>query len=176
MYPPSPQNVSDYENQQLLVAQAINNYWQPIQTWSTVALVISQNGLALSTSAGVILVILAFYAYLISRQEKSQTLILYRKLPEQDRTLIKAVDNASKQQTPTTEGIATELQKLTQTVPDKTWLTEKLDEAQRIGLIQKTLANKNDQPAFVWKSVVSKEIINFKIFLDLYRRINLQRH
>ena len=42
MYPPSSQNVSDYENQQLVVAQAITNYWQPIQTWSTIALAISR--------------------------------------------------------------------------------------------------------------------------------------
>ncbi len=172
MYPSSPQNVSEAENQQLLMAQAINNYWQPIQTWSTVALAISQNGLSLSLFAGVILVILVFYAYLINRQEKSQTLILYEKLPEQDKMLIKAVNNATKQQNPTTEGIAGELQKLTLTVPDRTWLTEKLDEAERIGLIQKALANRNDQPAFVWKSLVSKFNISFKIFLDLSRRFH----
>ncbi len=154
MYPSSPQNVAPAEDEQLPIAQAITSYWQPIQTWSTVALAISQNGLALSASASILLVILIIYAYLMKRQEKSQTLILYKKLPEQDRTLISALDNASKQQNPTTEGISTELQKLTQTVPDKTWLTEKLNDAERIGLIQKTLINKNDQPAFLWKSLV----------------------
>jgi hypothetical protein len=45
MYPSSPQGVSDAEAQELPFAQAINNYWQPIQTWSTIALAISQNGL-----------------------------------------------------------------------------------------------------------------------------------
>ena len=34
MYPSTNENITAYENQELPVAQAINNYWQPLQTWT----------------------------------------------------------------------------------------------------------------------------------------------
>ena len=59
MYP-SSQEISEAENQELPVALAINNYWQPIKTWSSVALFISQNGFVLSSLA------IAFLVFLVS--------------------------------------------------------------------------------------------------------------
>ena len=156
MYPPSPQNVSDYENQQLPIAQAITNYWQPIQTWSTVALAISQNGIALSATASIFLVVLVVYAIFSSWKEKNQVLVLFNKLSDNDKTLIRAVDKASKQQNPTTENIAAEIQKITQTVTDESSLTERLDAAERIGLVKKVLINKQDQPAVAWRSLIPR--------------------
>ena len=156
MYPSSPESVSEAENQELLTAQAISSYWQPIQTWSTVALTISQNGLTLSATASIFLVMLVIYAFFSLWQEKNQVLVLFQKLSNHDKTLIKAVENASKQQNPTTECIAAELQKLTQTVTDEVALTERLDAAEKIGLIKKVLVNKQDQPALAWKSLVPR--------------------
>ena len=152
MYPPSPQNVSDYENQQLPIAQAITNYWQPIQTWSTVALAISQNGLALSAGATTMLVLLIIYALYLNRKEKLGLLNLYRKLPTQNQLLITAVANAQKQGTTTIDGIAEELDKLTTTQTDRAWLKEKLAEAEDTGLIEKALVNREDQPSLAWRS------------------------
>ncbi len=38
MYPTSNQTVADDENQEMPIAREINNYWQPIRTWSVITL------------------------------------------------------------------------------------------------------------------------------------------
>ena len=162
MYPPSPQNFSDAEAQELLFASAINNYWQPIQTWSTIALTISQNGLALSAATAAILIALIIYRLILSQQEKASLLTLYSKLPTETQTLIKAVQEAQEQNNPTTQGIADQLQKLTKLSPDQTWLNQKFDELQNAGLIKKTLINQNDNPALAWKNQIHQKTILFK--------------
>jgi hypothetical protein len=154
MYPPSTQNVSEAEAQLLPVAQAINNYWQSIQTWSTISLAISQNGLALSAVTSAILIVLIVYRLILIQQEKASLLILYKKLPLETQTLIQAVQNADKQKNPTTQGIADQLKELTDQSPIQTWLNEKLNELQNTGIIKKTLINKEDNPAFVWKNQI----------------------
>ncbi|MBE3116916.1 exosortase/archaeosortase family protein [Candidatus Bathyarchaeota archaeon] len=162
MYPSSPQGVSEAEAQELPIANAINNYWQPIQTWSTIALAISQNGLALSTGATAILVLLILYAAYLDRKEKLALLNLYRKLPTQNQLIIKAVTNAKNINKPTTQAITLEYQKLSQTPTTETWITQKLNEAENIGLIKKILINKDDNPALAWKNQIPQKTILFK--------------
>ena len=157
MYPPSSQEVSGYEIQQLTVAQAITNYWQPIQTWSTVALTISQNGLTLSATTSAILIALIIYNFILSHQEKNSLLILFSKLPKRNQLLIKAIENAKKQGTPTTQAISDELNKLTNTPTDMETLKRELGEAEKAGLIEKTLINKFDEPAYSWRSLLPEQ-------------------
>jgi exosortase len=162
MYPESAQNLSEAETQLLPIAQAINNYWAPIQTWSTVALAISQNGLALSATASALLIALIVYSLILAQQEKTQLLTLYKKLPLETQKLIKAVQETQKQNNPTTQGIADQLQQLTNQPPDPTWLKEKLDELQNAGLIKQTLVSQNDNPALAWKNQIPQKTILFK--------------
>ncbi len=61
MYPQSTADVPQAEKTLLVVAEASNNYWQPIKTWTTISLTISQNGLALSTIAVAMLVVLLIF-------------------------------------------------------------------------------------------------------------------
>ena len=137
MYPPSPQNYTDAEAQELPIANTINNFWTPIQTWSTIALTISQNGLALSAAATTILALLILYALYLDRKDKLALLNLYRKLSTQDQLIIKAVTNAQNNDTPTTQAITIEYQKLSQTPTPETWITQKLNEAESAGTIKK---------------------------------------
>jgi len=167
MYPSSSQNVSEAENQELPIANAINSYWAPIQTWSTIALSISQNGLALSAGATAILVLLILYAAYLDRKEKLALLNLYRKLPTQNQLIIKAVTNAKNIHNPTTQAITLEYQKLTQTPTSETWIAQKLAEAENAGLIKKITANKNDEPTIQWKNQVpSKQSIFKRLHLN----------
>jgi len=156
MYPSSPQNVSQAEAQELPVANAINNYWQPIQTWSTIALGISQNGFALSAGATAILVFLILCAVYFNRKEKLALLNLHLKLPSQDQLVMKAVTNAENMHNPTTHAITLEFQKITQTPTSETWVAQKLTEAENAGLINKILINKDDNPALAWKNQIPK--------------------
>ena len=161
-YPQSPQDVKEAQNQLLPIATAINGYWQPIQTWTTIALTISQNGLALSASTTVALIALVIYELLLRQQDRQSLLRLYAKLPTQTQQLTPAVTNAQKQHTPTTTAIAAELEKLTNTPTNQTWLTEKLSEAENAGLIKKATANINDEPTIQWENQIptKKSIFN----------------
>jgi len=156
-YPASHQNVSNAETQELPVANAINNYWQPIQTWSIVALSISQNGLALSAGATTILVLLIFYAIYLDRKDKLALLNLYRKLPLQDQLIIKAVNNTKNTNNPTTQAITLAYQKLSKTPTAETWIAQKLTEAENAGTIKKILINKDDNPALAWKNQIPEK-------------------
>jgi hypothetical protein len=88
----------------------------------------------------------------LDRKEKLGFLTLYRKLPTQNQLLIKAVTNAQTQGNPTIDGIAKEIDKLTNTQTDGAWLKEKLMEAENAGLIGKVLVNREDQPSLAWRS------------------------
>lgn len=159
MYPNSPSDISNIRTKELLIAKSINNYWQPIQTWNTITLAISQNGLVLSAATTIALIMLILYRLILINQEKSSILILYNKLPTKNQLLIKAIQKAKKQGSPTTEQIAKELTKQNNTQIDRDSLRRDLEEAEKIGLIEKQLVNNNDQPAIAWKSLLPERNI-----------------
>lgn len=152
VYPASPGGVVQAEELLLPIAEQVNNYWQPLKTWTAIALAISQNGLGLSAVTVALLVALIVYRLILNRQEKTSLLILYKKLPTQTQQLITAVQGAQKQGNPTTEGIAQEIEKQTNTPAHSAWLKEKLNEAENTGLIKKVLVNCEDKPAYAWRS------------------------
>ncbi len=149
-YPQYPQNLTEAENLLQPVAEDVNGYWQPIQTWSPVAFALSQNGLGLAAAAAAVLVALIVNEVYQNRREKASLKTLYSKLPRQMQLLILAVINAQKKGKPTTSGVAGELQKIAESPTSETWLKEKLQEAQNAGLIQQSLASSNDEPAIHW--------------------------
>jgi exosortase len=161
-YPKTPEQVPEAETQLLPFATAINNYWQPIQTWTQIALVLSQNGLTLSVGTAALLVVILFYQAFQNRQDWLSMLRLYGKLPEQDKLLIKAVQQATKLGTPTTANIANQMQELTKTPASTSLMAERLQEAANAGLIKKTIANNADEPTITWKSQLPEKTFQFK--------------
>jgi exosortase/archaeosortase family protein len=156
IYPKSASDVPASESLLLPIAKEVNDYWQPIKTWTTIALTISQNGLALSAATTILLVAFIIYRLFLNLQEKSSLLTLYNKLPTKNQLLLKAVQNAKKQGTPTIRGIADELEKQTNTIVDVEQLKEELQEAQKIGLIENDLVNREDKPTLAWRSLLPK--------------------
>ncbi|MDR0797198.1 MAG: exosortase/archaeosortase family protein, partial [Nitrososphaerota archaeon] len=99
----------DAENQQIPVAKAINDYWQPLRTWSTITLMVSQNGLPLLTGVIILFILLILYTVYLDINEKNSLLGLYHKLSVQDQLLIKAINDVGNN---STEAIVVEYQKL----------------------------------------------------------------
>ncbi len=151
-YPKSSQYVAAFEAQLLPFAIAINNYWQPIKTWTQVALAISQNGLFLSIITAGLLVVILFYQMSFNMQERLSLLKLYGKLSAQDRLLIRSVGEASRTGDSTTTGIANRLQEFTKAPVAVDQLAGKLEEVAQAGLIRKVIASKADVPTVAWKS------------------------
>jgi exosortase len=144
-YPASPAQVADSENQELPIAVAINNYWQPIKTWSTVALTISQNGLVLSTGALAIFAVLVVYSSYLSVRDMRSLLTLQKKLPAQDQRLLDIVSRNT-----TTQAITAEFQKISPNPVLEAYVVDKLAEMEKAGLIRKKLVNRNDNPVLAW--------------------------
>jgi exosortase/archaeosortase family protein len=154
VYPESPDDVKQYEELLLPIAKSINDYWQPIKTWTAVALTISQNGLALSAATIALLVAFVIYRLIIYRQEKSSLLILYGKLPITKQQLIQAVQEAQREGNSTTQGIADQLNKQPNKKTTSEQLCSELEEAEKVGLIGKSVINHQDKPAYAWKSLL----------------------
>jgi exosortase len=153
-YPKSTSQVPQDKRLLLPIAKEINDYWQPIKTWTTIALTISQNGLALSATTTALLMTLIIYRLILAQQEKASLLTLYNKLPAKNQLLIKAVQNAKKQKNPTIHGIADELNKLTNTPTDLVQLQADLQDAEKVGLIDRALVNREDKPAYAWRNLI----------------------
>jgi len=148
--PSRGQSIYQLEADELPVAQAINSYWQPIQTWSTVALALSQNGLGLSAGAAAMLVLLVALQIYLNRREKQALSILFKKIPTQDQLLIKTV---GKTKNATTQALTTEFQRLSSSsMPiSQSRINQKLNEADRTGLIKKAVVSRDDKPFLIWK-------------------------
>ena len=153
-YPQSTSQVLQDELLLLPIAKEINDYWQPIKTWTTIALTISQNGLVLSTITTALLMVLIVYRLILAQQEKASLLTLYNKLPTNKQLLTKAVQNAKKLKNPTIQGIADELNRLANTPIDIEQLRADLQDAEKIGLIDRILVNKEDKPEFAWRNLI----------------------
>ncbi len=156
MYPKQTLDLAPTENTLIQFAEAINNYWKPMKTWAAITLVISENGLALSTATTVALVFLILYALYLDRQEKQSLLTLNKKLSTQDQILLKAVQNT---ELASTNEVSEEFQKLTNTSIIIDEVLKKLEEIEKTGLIKKVIKNYRDRPFILWKSQVSKNLI-----------------
>jgi exosortase len=156
-FPSATENLTAAENSLQPIAQAINNYWQPIQTWTVVALALSENGLALSVVASVVFAAVILYAVFYDWKERKLLLNLYGKLSEQDKNIVKAVVNGQRRGNPTNEGIVAELEKLTNSAFDRMCLTEKLFEAEDAGLVKEVIGNRNDEPIVQWINQVPQK-------------------
>ncbi|MDR0797201.1 MAG: hypothetical protein LBE70_00560, partial [Nitrososphaerota archaeon] len=120
-----------------------------LKTWSAITLVISQNGLVLSSGAAAVLIIIFLYAVYLDMNEKRSLLTLYRKLPSQDQLLIQAINNAGK--SASTKDITIEFQKLSTLPITEQHVTQKLKEAETHGLITQIINNSQDTPVLTWK-------------------------
>jgi exosortase/archaeosortase family protein len=163
-YPKSTSEVANYETMLIPIAQTINDSWQPIKTWTTIALTISQNGLALSATTTALLMALIIYRLILNQQEKASLLTLYNKLPIKKQQLIKAVQNAKKHAAPTIDIIANELTKQSDLQTNPKQLKQDLEEAEKIGILKKIVVNHEDKPSFAWISLLPERNF-FKILL-----------
>lgn len=155
MYP-SPQDIFKAENQELSVALAVNNYWQPIESWSLAALTMSQNGLVLSSATTAFFVLFVLYAVFANENQKLSLLLSYKKLSEQKQHLIKAIENVKDKKNITNQAIINEFQQISRKPVSETLLLDEMSQIENAGLVRKVLENKGDTPFLLWKIQLPK--------------------
>lgn len=148
-YPQTMDELADLKNQLVVLATAITNYWQPIETWSQATMVISQNGLALSSGATIALAATLVYYVAEARRTKKTNLIAARKLADSSREIVLAVQ---KTRPATLENLAATIKTSTKEKISKEQLEQRLRELEKTGIIRSSVQSFNDVPMQTWRT------------------------
>ena len=155
VFPETPKNIQEIEEKMLPFAKAIVNHWQPIKTWTQIALALSQNGPTLITITTLTLTTI-ITAWVIQQQlQKKTNQKAYRKLPEKDKKILQAIKEANKNHKGTTQEIASAYKRLNEEKIKLETLHETLSNLEEAGLTKQTITNENDQPILKWKTNIS---------------------
>jgi len=154
-YPENSEDIPETENMLLSFGKTIANYWQPIRTWSTIALTIAQNGHLLITIPTAFIVAILIVQIIQKQREKKSNLKIYNKLPsEKDKLILKTVHQTAKKNQPTANSIALHYQKLSGKKTELDLLIKKLKEAEKVNLIKRDITSREDEPTLTWKSQI----------------------
>lgn len=151
-YPPTSQNITEVENQLQPFATAIANHWEPIKTWTQIALMMSKNGLTLTAAAVALLVAAVIFNTIEKIKAKKANTNFYNKLSTTSKVTIDAVAQAEKKYVPTLENITKTYQTLNLETTTKERLLQELVGFEKAGLVSNQIANKQDEPIQIWKS------------------------
>jgi exosortase/archaeosortase family protein len=152
VYPTNLKNLADIENQLVLVADAIATYWQPIKTWSQVALAISRNDNRLMALSSVVFILTIAYYGLKRKKKRNQNTVLFKKLSESDQQLIWSVEQSEIKTLPTFENISKTYENLRTEKTSKDDLLQRLSVMEKIGMVKSSYANKQDTPVHIWRA------------------------
>jgi len=150
----NPENIHIIEEQLLPFGQAIASYWQPIKTWSQIALLIAQNGNTLITITTIALLGIVGIQVIKNQKEKKSNLKVYNKLGSEERLILQAVHQATQKAKPTGNTIASSYQKLAKKTIQLSLLIEKLSAAEEASLIKREITSQDDEPVLIWKNQV----------------------
>jgi len=154
-YPDTLEDLPEVENQLLTVATEIASYWQPIKTWSQVALLISQNGDELIISTITLIgVVLALYTF-ERRKERKLNATSYQKLSKPNKQIIDAVHRTEKNTVPTLNNISETYENIAGKKVDKEELLQKISKIEKTGIIKRKIADKQDEPVQTWRTECS---------------------
>lgn len=151
-YPRDLDDLSEIKQQLFTVASEVVNYWQPVKTWSQITMLISQNGIALSAlAASLVAMPIAIYYYDKTRQRKANA-TSYPKLSRLSRQIIDATKKAEKGQILTLENMRLKVEETTGTPLDADQLLQELSELESMRIIERSIANSNDNPVQTWRA------------------------
>jgi len=138
------------ESQILPIAKTIAEDWQPIKTWSQVALIISQNGDRLTAVTTAILAAIFALRLFETAKERKQNTNTYRKLPQASKQVIEAVCNAKGMKLSTLENISKAHNQISGATMAKEELQKMLNETEKFDLVRQDIASKQDEPVQIW--------------------------
>lgn len=139
----------------LVFANSINNYWQPIKTWSQISLSISKTSdMLLPISFGLLLCVGGFWV--VNKKQSGKTkLKIYHKLPKIDKLILESI--ASIDGVPSPTNILNAYEKIAGQKIDISILNAHLEQMRGIGLIQQKIYNVNDYPFLGWQLLFPSE-------------------
>jgi hypothetical protein len=151
-YPDTTEELNSTKNQQLIIAKAIIDYWEPIKLWSATAMLISTNGAYFAATTSMLLAAIAIHHAIETVRQRKTKRKAYTKLSASNQQIISAIQTTSKKTMPTLNAIAVEHQKATGQTIDKNTLLQTLTALEKEGLIDSHIANHRDEPTQTWRA------------------------
>jgi exosortase len=149
-YSDTPQNATSVQ-ELMPFATRMAEHWQP-QTWSQVALLLSQESIYLIGITSALLLALTIYSIFEKRRQVKASIRAYQKLSKSNAEIIDAVSETRETATSTIRAIAETYKNRTGEPIETERLLQKLWEAERIGIVRSDIANIQDEPIRIWKS------------------------
>lgn len=154
-YPDNLEDLTSLENQLLVYATTIANYWQPIKTWSQIALLVSQEGAYLAAITTALLTAVIILYALETRKQRKSNAKAYQKLSKPNKQIIDIVLETQKTTTPTLSAIVTTYKNRTGEPIEEEELLHRISEAEKTGIIKSDIASNQDTPTQIWKTQMS---------------------
>ncbi|MEM2147129.1 MAG: exosortase/archaeosortase family protein [Candidatus Bathyarchaeia archaeon] len=154
-YPEEANSLAETENQLLTLGTIIQNYWQPIKTWSQITLFISQNS-ELPILLSIIFLLLAIILYIFEKnKEKKANTKAYLKLSKADKQIVEIIQKTEKTTAPTLNAVRETYQKITGKEITTEELIEVISKIEQTNIIEAKIANKQDEPIQTWKANIN---------------------
>jgi exosortase/archaeosortase family protein len=147
-----PENVSASEASLQPMAEAIAQYWEPIRTWSTVALFLSQNALTLAATTAVLLAAIPIFSIFKNQKQKKLNVLAFQKLSKPNQQLVEIIRKTEKSSVASLNKIG-EVYK--QTIGQKVRnekLQQELAGLEKTGLIKRRIISDQDSPVQGWRT------------------------
>jgi len=139
-------DVSEVENVLLAFGKSIADYWAPIKSLSLAAIAVREHQHVLIVISTGLLTGTSIFNIAKKRKKKKQTEKIYRRLSDDDKLILKAIQNAHQQGQPTLNAILSAYGKPV----EEAVILGKLMDAEKVGLVKKSVANVDDRPILVW--------------------------
>lgn len=151
-YPSSPLEIGTAEDQLLPFASAISSYWQPLQTWTPIALAIIENGSTLCAAPVALVICMILLSFVEAVKYRRAKTNLYAKLLQEDQQIVDTVRKVKEKSRSTMQSIMATYQNMSPTSLDLQHLRDKFARAEEVGLIRRRIINEHDEPIETWKS------------------------
>jgi len=149
-YPNETESIQQTEEELLVLGKAVASHRQPMKTWTEIALLISKNGSYLLLLPITLLSTIILFQIFHQVKTKQANFKVYQKLSKENKAIIEATRKTKT--IPTVSNIATTYEKLNHKPITTAKLSEKLQQAQEVGLVKKQIANHQDEPILVYKT------------------------
>lgn len=155
VYPVEIEDLQEIERQLIAFGIAIADYWQPLKTWSPIALLMSQNGAYLVTLSATTLGCILVVNVISNKSEKRTNRKALKKLSTHDQRILEAIRQTQKRTIPSTSNVTLTFSALNGENLDNMnslELIPKLDSLKQVGIIKKEIISQQDEPIQVWKT------------------------
>lgn len=154
IYPNHPEQITQSEDALEKVAESIAAYWEPLRTWTPVALLLSKNANILAASSTAALALVIPVEVLKKRNKKAGKKLSHGKIADEDKRILISLGNLQRKNLSTLDDLKQSYQKLNNLDIDEHALEARLQELSRIGLAYQEIRSVDDDPVLVWKTSI----------------------